>query len=246
MQIGADIYCDTALIVRELEARYRERSILPEALAGAAGVWEDWADHRLFMLAAPPTVVDLMDALPPGFFEDRSAMTPGFSKENLLAAAPHAYDQLCHAFDTLNQQLSNSDYILGDRFTLADAACFHVVRFAMNSPRLAATVNERTALGEWVKRVENLGPGEVEAMTGAEALALAKRSSPAELEPGLLRTNEYAVDDEVTIIADDYGQETTTGVVTRIRQNDVTVLRQDPELGGIAVHYPRAGYRISR
>ena len=41
MQIGADIYCDTALIARVLEARHPEPSVLPAALAGSIGLIED-------------------------------------------------------------------------------------------------------------------------------------------------------------------------------------------------------------
>ena len=35
MQIGADIYCDTALIARELEKRYPTPAVIPAALAGS-------------------------------------------------------------------------------------------------------------------------------------------------------------------------------------------------------------------
>ena len=82
------------------------RHLLPvglqgDALGGAAAVFEDWADHRLFMQAVPPTVIGLLDALPPGFLEDRGAMTPGFTHDVLVDAAPHALDQTRHALDDL-------------------------------------------------------------------------------------------------------------------------------------------------
>jgi glutathione S-transferase len=57
LQIGSDIYCDTALMARVLERLYPARPALPPALAGAASLIEDWADHRLFMQTVPPTVV---------------------------------------------------------------------------------------------------------------------------------------------------------------------------------------------
>jgi glutathione S-transferase len=38
LQIGADIYCDTALMVRVLERLYPARPTLPPTLAGAASV----------------------------------------------------------------------------------------------------------------------------------------------------------------------------------------------------------------
>lgn len=246
MQIGADVYCDTALIARRLEALYPEPPVLPAALAGACAMIEDWADHRLFMLVVPPTIVELLDQLPEGFLEDRAAMTPGFSREALIGAAPHALAQSCHAFDELDRQLANSSFLLGDAFTLADAACFHPVRFLMNSPRLAAEVEARPALATWVHRITDFGPGEVAPLAGTDALAIAREAAPYDIGGDSITADDFALGDEVTVVADDYGQETTVGEVVRIRANDITLLREDPDLGAIAVHYPRAGYRVSR
>lgn len=245
MQIGADVYCDTALIARVLEARQPEPAVLPAALAGAATVIEDWADHRLFMFAVPPTVVDLLDNLPPEFIADRQAMSPGFSKEALVAGAPHALEQMRHALDYLAAQLAKTPFLLGDAFTLADAACFHPVRFFANSPRLAAEVEQRSAVAAWVGRIEAFGPGEVTPMSGADALAAARDAEPADTG-GASVAADYGPGDTVTVVADDYGQETTTGRVVRVRENDLTVVREDDALGSIAVHYPRAGYRITK
>ena len=65
LQIGAHVYCDTALMVRELERRFPEPCLTPPALLGAAEIVADWADHRLFSMAALPTVVALAEILPP-------------------------------------------------------------------------------------------------------------------------------------------------------------------------------------
>ncbi len=48
MQIGADIFCDTQIILRELERRYPTPSIFPvrNGLAYAIGFWSD----RLFFM----------------------------------------------------------------------------------------------------------------------------------------------------------------------------------------------------
>ncbi len=57
---------------------------------------------------------------------------------------------------------------------------------------------------------------------------------------------DYGPGDTVTIIADDYGQETTSGRDARVLKNEITVIRDDTDIGTIAVHYPRAGYRITK
>ena len=245
MQIGADIYCDTALIIRRLESLFPQPPVVPEALAGIAAVIEDWADHRMFMNVVPPVLVALVDQLPEGFFEDRSAMTPGFQRDALLGAAPHALTQVDHVLDHFSQQLGVSSFLLGDSFTVADAACFHTVRFLMNNPDLVAHIEARPALADWVRRIEGFGAGKREAMSGSDALATARTGEPADISGASVDGAGYGPGDAVTIVADDYGQETTTGKVVRVGTNETVVVREDADVGSVAVHYPRAGYRVT-
>ncbi len=246
MQIGADVYCDTALIVRRLEALHPAPAVIPPAQAGTAAVIEDWADHRLFMHAVPPAVVDLVEHLPDGFIEDRAAMSPGFTLEALSGAAPHAKAQLVHDFDRLEQQLAGAAFLLGDAFSVADAACYHVVWFSRNSAAVAEAIAARPALAAWLARIEGFGPGKVEPMSGADALAVARDAEPADTGGDSVADAGYGPGDKVTIVADDYGTETTTGTVARVLANEITVLREDAAVGRVAVHYPRAGYRVER
>jgi len=246
MQIDADIYCDTALIARTLERLYPQPAIMPAAIAGQIELIEDWADHRLFLHAVPPTVVGLMAALPPGFLEDRAAMTPMFNGDAMVNAAPHALEQLRYALDFLDRQLRESPFVCGGNFTLADAACFHPVNFALNNPHLTVEVDSRPALAAWHKRIAAFGPGKAEPMSGAEALEIARAAEPMDVDGTSVADAGYAPGDTVRIVADDYGTETTVGSVVRVRPNQVTVVRVDPDLGSLAVHYPRAGYRIDK
>ena len=52
LQIGAHIYCDTKLMIREIEKRHPETALTPTELLGAAELIADWADYRLFLHAA--------------------------------------------------------------------------------------------------------------------------------------------------------------------------------------------------
>jgi glutathione S-transferase len=245
LQIGADIYCDTTLIVQRIEALYPDPPVIPTPLAGVAALIEDWADHRMFMNVVPPTIVGLMSDLPPGFLDDRQAMTPGFSEGAMVSAAPHALEQTGHALDRIALQLGESAYLLGERFTVADAACFHTVHFLKNNPALVVQIESRPALADWVKRIEAFGDGKREDMTAAEALTIAGAASPADTDGASVTDAGYKVGDKVTVVADDYGQETTVGTVARVTLNEIVVEREDPQVGRVAVHYPRAGYRVS-
>lgn len=237
LQIGADIYCDTACIARCLERLAPTPSILPRPLAGLAATVEDWADRRLVSLIGPSVVVARIPTMPPGFLEDRAAMTPGLSEKALRFVAPHGWPQALVAFDRLDAQLGYSAFLLGDAFTLADAACFHPLWFAKSVPALFEAVTARPALAAWFARIEAFGPGDAKAMTADEALAIARDSQP---EDG---TN---TGDTVAITADDFGTEKTVGTLARLTADEITLHRHDPALGDIAVHFPRIGYRIQR
>ena len=51
LQIGADIYCDTALIARRLEAQQPQPALLPSAQAFAIAAFAQWADSVVFQHA---------------------------------------------------------------------------------------------------------------------------------------------------------------------------------------------------
>src|SRR5271170_1073377 len=87
MQIGADIFCDSQIIVRELERRFPEPSVFPHGrgLPYALGFWAD----RLFFMASVPIIFgELGDSVPEDFKKDRAAMSGGtFSVDAMKAAA---------------------------------------------------------------------------------------------------------------------------------------------------------------
>ena len=105
LQIGADIYCDSQLIMRELERRHPTPSFYP-AGRGAADALAWWAEKTTFSPAAGILFAKRPDALPEGFLEDRAK----FSGRNIdpaamKAAVPNSLDQLRAHFDWLNQML---------------------------------------------------------------------------------------------------------------------------------------------
>ena len=245
LQIGADVYCDTALIARCLETRYPSPTIVPAAQAGLIGMLEDWADHRLFFQCVPPVIKAIFDQLPPGFLDDRAAMSPALTKDGLFAAAPQAWAQAQLSLDRLERQLACSTFLLGEQFTLADAACYNPVWFLKNDTALFAEVEARPALFAWFKRIEAMPDVQVQEMTTTQSLAVARDSTPVTPVGSSSGTDcEFAIGEQATVAADDYGPERTSGRVTAISAESVTIERADPNVGAVAVHFPRAGYRV--
>src|SRR6476660_5125942 len=75
MQIGADIYCDTQCILRELERRCPEPSLYRGTDAGTANALTYWLDRSIFSPAVGIVFGGRAMELPPGFIEDRAKMT---------------------------------------------------------------------------------------------------------------------------------------------------------------------------
>jgi hypothetical protein len=92
MQIGADIFCDTQIIIRELERRFPDPSLFPhgKGLPYALGFWSD----RPFFLASVPIIFGEIGAMvPEDFKKDRAAMSGGtFSIEALQHEGHHRGD----------------------------------------------------------------------------------------------------------------------------------------------------------
>src|SRR2546423_4107890 len=130
LQIGADIYCDSQLIMRELERRHPTPSFYP-AGHGAADALAWWAEKTMFSPAASIMFAKRRDALPEGFLEDRAK----FSGRNIdpaamMAAVPNLLDQLRAHFDWLNQMLIDErPFLQGSAPSLADLAAYHPIWF---------------------------------------------------------------------------------------------------------------------
>src|ERR1041385_4464954 len=72
MQIGADIYCDSQLIMREVERRFPNPTMAPtgKGLPFGLGFWGD----RLFFMATVPVIFgEIGHMVPEAFKKDREA-----------------------------------------------------------------------------------------------------------------------------------------------------------------------------
>ena len=245
-QIGADVYCDTALIARLLEKLRPTPTIFPGG-AGAHEVIAHWADHWFFMGSVPPVIAKVLPALPPEFIEDRRKMSPGFTAESLSGALPHARSSLLGGLDWLDSELRTRPFLADDSFGVADAACFHVVWFLRNDPESFAMVERRPALLDWFERVEGLGPGDVVTGEAGEALAAAKRSEPATRdEADGTDPNGLRPGDEIAVVPDDYGTEVVRGTAVVVTAQEIALRRRDDQVGEVVVHFPRTGFRVTR
>lgn len=246
LQIGAHVYCDTALIAREIERRHPETPLTTPEWHGMAELLASWADRTLFGMVAPVVIGEVLPMLPENFVADRAAMSPNFASDQLAKAVPHYAAQLQQVWPHVEAQLAGKDYLFGSQLSLADLSAYHVINFCRLAPKFGQTLAPYQNIGAWLARIDALGDGDLTDLSGEEALQIARDAAPDQAAPADAQAADgLAVGTDISIQADDFGLETTTGRVLWTRANEIAVLRADPSFGDIVVHFPRAGYRFT-
>ena len=246
MQIGADIYCDSQLIVRELEGRYPAPTLFPAGDPGLGRATALWTDRTVFMAAVAIIFGGLGDRVPADFIKDREALSGRpFDTAAMRAAVPHMTMQLRAHAALLSDQLSDGRaFLTGDRPGLADANAYYNLWFIRSAyPPAATTFETLPHVSDWLERVRAIGHGQRSEVTRVEALRIARKATPA---PVVSSANlDPLVGQQVTVSADDYGRDQVRGTLIGASEHQLTVLRTDPDLGEIAVHFPRIGFAIA-
>src|SRR5438477_1452875 len=121
LQVGADIYCDTQLIMLELEKRAPRPPLLPPDKAGEARALTMWIDRNIFWSAVGVVMGAIGDKLPEAFRKDRSAFSGRpFDSDKLKAAVPIAREQTYAHLSLAEQMLRDGrPYLLGAAPSLA-------------------------------------------------------------------------------------------------------------------------------
>ena len=248
LQIGADIYCDSQLIMRELERRYPSPSFYP-AGHGAADALAWWAEKTTFSQAVSIVFAKRSDALPEGFLEDRAK----FSGRNIdpaamKAAVPNLLDQLRAHFDWLDQMLADGrSFLQGSAAGLADLAAYHPVWFLRQRIRTAAApLDGFPRLLNWAERVAAIGHGQRSPMTAEQALDVARAAtSIASATPDPRDPVGRKPGQTVTVTPDDTGRDPVIGELVASGVHEIVIRRSDPEIGEVCVHFPRAGFVVA-
>jgi glutathione S-transferase len=246
MQVGADIFCDSQVILAELERRHPS----PRAITGPAFAVNLWADRLFFQPTVAVIFGQIGDAVPRAFIEDREKMAGGaFNVAGMKAAAgPMRAQWRAHAA-WIEQALETQDspYLAGDTAGLADLSAYMNVWFLAGAlPDVAATLlTGLERVNAWRGRVAAIGHGRRSELTGAEALEIARVSTP---EAAPMHDDAdplgLAPGAAVVVMADDYGRDPIAGRLVAASRDRVTIAREDPSLGQLNLHFPRAGYIV--
>lgn len=248
MQIGADVYCDTAVILAELEARYPEPPLWPQGQAGLVSMLGAWSDKPFFQTSVNLIFGWLGDKIPQAFIEDRQKLRGGnFDIEKMKAAMPQMRDQFRAHAQLIETQLEGREEGLLGAYSLADVHAYMNVWYSQNRMEPgAALIAEFPRLRAWAERLRGIGHGERTEITSAEALAIATAATPTtEIAADPLDPNGRRPGDRVSVTPDDYGRIPVVGEIVALSAERIAIRRHDEIAGEIVVHFPRAGFHIA-
>lgn len=247
MQIGADIYCDSALIGRELERRFCGPSLYPAGSSGFASAVEQWCDKGFFQSAVIAIFGTLGEQVDPAFIKDREALSgQPFNIAAMKAMVPFALGQIRAHIALLADHLSDGRRFLeGDAPGLADATAYYNFWFIFNfCPVLVDGLLEHDGVDDWYGRVAAIGHGERGTMAPTEAIVIARDAEPA--PTSVLAGDADLAGQRVRIAATDYGCDPVEGILVGSTRSSLTLRRDAPGIGEVAVHFPRLGFRMER
>lgn len=246
LQDGADVWCDTRLIAKELERRVPSPTFFPQRTAGAAEAIAWWAEQQFMRPVALYVSGINADHMPEGLHADRARVhgLPQPSIEAVRKAATRNLHLVRPQVRWIAGMLADGrDYLLGDAPCIADFATYHVVWFFRGRhidcrqelaayPRLLA----------WRDRMARIGHGVRTDITADEALAVARHAAPATPRPSSPQEGDPMPGQSARVRPNDNARDWVEGQVTYIDTDEIALLRQDPEIGDVTVHFPRLGY----
>jgi glutathione S-transferase len=251
MQIGADVYCDTQCIIRELERRHPEPTLFPGGAEGMAWGVGRWTDGPMFDTILEVVFADAADDMPDEFKADRGLLYfgPGFDLSALQEIMTDSLVQLRAQFSWMDERVAGRDFMLGAEPGLPDALCYYLVWFLRGRySKGPEFLDQFQHLMNWEQRVEAIGHGRPTDMNSADALAIAKDATPAGQRSdvvddlaGLHTGDNVAV--EPTGVS---GCTAVAGTVIHIDNQEIALARTDEVIGNVVVHFPRAGYRVTK
>ncbi|MGE0047307.1 MAG: glutathione S-transferase family protein [Hyphomonadaceae bacterium] len=246
MQIGADLYCDSQLILRELERRFPNPALVQPGEAGVGWAVRAWVERSFFQTSVGLIFGAIADSVPEAFLKDREALSGrAFDTAAMKAAAPLLKGQWRAQAEWIEAQLSvGGPFLAGAAVGLSDVAAampFWWVRAALGDAAAPLTAG-LTHVEAWMARIRALGHGTHTPMAPEEAVGVARDTQPEAARASSSEIQGLSAGQNAIVMADDYGRDPIAGLVHFVDAQEIAITRESPETGTVCVHFPRAGY----
>lgn len=244
LQIGADIYCDTASILDVLERVKPSPSLYPAPLGPLHRMIAGWAGAGQFAAHVGAAMRNLPDGgLAPGFAEDRRRRFVGFDFDTMPKVAPHLETQVVASADWIEQVLADGRrFIGGDTPGHGDLALYANLWFLITMPfakDFADLVFAKPRLAAWHDRIKAIGHGNAIESSADQAIRIAGDAKPEAVsgstdcafEPG----------QKVMVRTEQSGDDPVSGTLLSCGSAGISIRRVSGRAGEVNVHFPRIG-----
>lgn len=248
-QIGADIFCDSALIADELSDLANEPSLDVNQLDDQSKALMDKAEKEAFFAAVgavPPLRIlgTMLRSFGPlgmyRFAKDRESLMQGGTVRP--PKGDRAVKIIHSLLDELEARLQHQPWIAGDKPSIADFATYHPLWLHVFCSR--RELNAGPKVKDWYQRVTQIGHGNSEQISQNQVFNIARESEPRPL-PNEESTKPELVGKSVTVAPSDYGIVPVEGILVACSDKRIVLARESKDLGLLHVHFPRAGYSLS-
>jgi len=253
LQVGADVYCDTALIARVLERIAPTPSFFPHGDTYAQQAAAQFADSTLFWNTVPVGFtpgtgmmkIFFKDATPEylaAFGKDRSA----YRASSRRAPAYECRANLVGLLAKIEAQLK-ANFLFGAEPCYADFCLYHALWPLWLPEDLRPMIAAHPRTFAFMERMAAFGHGKSTDLSSAEALQLAKTSSPEPVKNAVaLETNGIALGAQAAVMPIDTGLDPVVGELLQASADEIIVRRSDARAGTVHVHFPRFGFQINK
>jgi glutathione S-transferase len=251
MQIGADIYCDTALIADVIEGLAAEPTLYPSGVAAASRILAQWADSTLFWTAIPfamqpAGLASMFAGVPPeavkAFGDDRNVF-----RANMPRMRPgDATAAFTLYLERLEEMLGHQAFFFGTAPSIADFSIYHALWFVERGGPVAKIFESYPALQAWRARMAAFGHASYEKLDSGAAIEAARGAAAAAPVGKSAEYHGISVGEKVVVAATDTGIDPIEGVLHFATKDRISIAREDARAGKVVVHFPRLGFELRR
>jgi glutathione S-transferase len=246
MQIGADIFCDTRIILQEIDRLFPTPALHG---AGAGAMMAAWADSTLFVNAVGIVMGTYVDRMPAPLREDRYKFTNGLFDADRFKGELPALRAAFRAHAKWFEQAFGDQraFLAGATPELADFALYHPIWFIKQNFKETDLLANSPATEAWYARMQAFGHGTFSSMDAASALTIARESDPAPVHhAGGEDLSGCHLGQSVSVAANDYGRDPVDGELLAIDETRIVLRRNDKDVGTLHLHFPRVGFNVTR
>jgi glutathione S-transferase len=249
LQIGANVYCDTAVITAGLARHTGNRSLYAPGFVAERVA--EWADSTLFRTTValnfrPEAIGAFMSQLSAAevaaFQADRAELT---GDAPIVSVPAEAAINAFNAYLAVLDQSLTREFLFSDEPSVADFAVYHCLWFVAQNSVNATLLEPHGRVADWMARMAAFGHGDVRAATAEDALAHAYESTPVVPELSQLILHGVAIGSDVSVTPTDYGKVPVTGRLVAASPTEIVVARSDVQAGEVMTHFPTIGFQVS-